>query len=238
MARRRRQKDDPIASLLMVLIISSAIGAWYLSNNIYVAGGVFVFMFVSIVLIQMLRNQASKERLKRSGIDEIDKMDGRQFEHYLGQLFTSQGYRAEVTRAAGDFGADLILRKDGRVIAVQAKRYKSNISISAVQEVQAAIAYYSAHEAWVVTNRNFTPAAVSLAKSNNVKLIGRNELIEMILKLNPGQAPSPSKVMTDLPYETKNCSKCGAVMTVRKSTKGSFWGCTQFPRCRNIVDLT
>lgn len=41
-------------------------------------------------------------------------MEGVQFEKYLGHLFRSQGYKAEVTQAAGDYGADLVLSKDGK----------------------------------------------------------------------------------------------------------------------------
>ncbi|MBY7740146.1 restriction endonuclease [Paenibacillus polymyxa] len=123
------------------------------------------------------------ERLKRSGIAQIDKMDGFQFEHYLGHLFRSQGYKAEVTRAAGDFGADLILSKDKKRIVVQAKRYSKNVGLKAVQEVQSARAHYRANGAWVVTNSSFTAQAYELAKSNNVRLISRDELVEMLLQM-------------------------------------------------------
>ncbi|WP_440876711.1 NERD domain-containing protein [Thalassotalea sp. PLHSN55] len=39
--------------------------------------------------------------------------------------------------------------------------------------------------------------------------------------------------------DIKSCSKCGAEMVLRKATKGknagnSFWGCTTFPKCRNV----
>jgi restriction system protein len=38
----------------------------------------------------------------------------------------------------------------------------------------------------------------------------------------------------------KSCSKCGADMVMRKATKGKnagndFWGCSTFPKCRNII---
>lgn len=130
------------------------------------------------------------ERLKKSGIIQIDKMDGVQFEQYLGHLFRSHGYKAEVTQAAGDFGADLVLSKDGRRIVVQAKRYSKNVGLKAVQEVQGARAHYKASEAWVVTNSNFTQQAFQLAKSNGVRLIGRDELITMLLQMKEKMSSS------------------------------------------------
>ena len=37
------------------------------------------------------------------------------------------------------------------------------------------------------------------------------------------------------------CAKCGASMILRKAKKGNntgneFWGCSTFPKCRNIVN--
>jgi restriction system protein len=42
-------------------------------------------------------------------------------------------------------------------------------------------------------------------------------------------------------FETKACSKCGADMVIRKASKGKnagneFWGCSTFPKCRNVLN--
>lgn len=113
-------------------------------------------------------------------IREVDRMDGLQFEHFLKPVFERQGYLAQVTQGSGDYGADLILRKGGKKYVVQAKRYSGNIGVSAVQQVVAAVSYYNAHGAIVVTNQFFTPNAVELAKVNGVRLIDRKELSNMI----------------------------------------------------------
>jgi restriction system protein len=114
-------------------------------------------------------------------IREIDLMDGIAFEQYLKPVFERQGYFATVTQGSGDYGADLILRKGRKKYVVQAKRYSSNIGVSAVQQVVAAVKYYKAHGAIVVTNQYFTPAAVQLAKVNGVRLIDRDKLGKMML---------------------------------------------------------
>ena len=75
-----------------------------------------------------------------------------------------------------DYGADLVLRKWGKKIVVQAKRYERNVGIAAVQEVVGSIAYYKADRAMVVTNSNFTKSARDLAKRNEVELWGRKEM--------------------------------------------------------------
>jgi restriction system protein len=111
---------------------------------------------------------------------DIDRMDGLEFEKLLKPLFERQGYIAEVTQGSGDYGADLILWKGTKKYVVQAKRYSSNMGVSAVQQVVGAIKYYKASGAMVVTNQYFTPAAINLAKSNGVRLIDREALAEMV----------------------------------------------------------
>src|SRR5690348_12024608 len=97
-----------------------------------------------------------RRRLASSGISEIDSMDGRAFELFLATLFRRLGYRVEVTRARGDHGADLVVERDGRKLAVQAKRWQKDIGVKAIQEAVGSIAMYRCDGAMVVTNREFT----------------------------------------------------------------------------------
>lgn len=106
----------------------------------------------------------------------IDKLNGRAFERYLTVQFRHLGYHVTLTSYSHDYGADLVLRKWGKKIVVQAKRYERNVGITAVQEVVGSIAYYKADRAMVVTNSNFTKSARDLAKRNEVELWGRKEM--------------------------------------------------------------
>ncbi|PJN59842.1 hypothetical protein PAEAM_28770 [Paenibacillus sp. GM1FR] len=186
MARRKskaKQEEELFQGLAGMAMLGSIVGTYSLTKSWQASLVVGFFGVVGIIVLMVIIQQKRAERLKRSGIAEIDKMDGVQFEHYLGHLFRSQGYRAEVTKAAGDYGADLVISKDGKRIVVQAKRYKKNVGLKAVQEVQGAKAHYRANGAWVVTNSNYTEQAYQLAKSNGVRLIARDELVEMLLAM-------------------------------------------------------
>ncbi len=68
-------------------------------------------------------------------------------------------------------GADLIAKKDGKTIIIQAKRYQGAVGNKAVQEVISALAYFGGDEGWVVTNSSFTRSARSLAKKANIRLV-------------------------------------------------------------------
>lgn len=115
--------------------------------------------------------------------DDINSLAGVEFENYLMGVFKIAGYDVSGTPATGDQGADMILAKSGVKIAVQAKRFTSNVGNKAVQEVTSARQYYSCKEAWVVTNSKFTKAAMELAHKCNVRLIDGQELSELVNSL-------------------------------------------------------
>lgn len=119
--------------------------------------------------------------LSLSNIENTDKMTGNEFEDFLQSLFLLLGYKVNKTKLSGDFGADLILEKDEKII-VQAKRYNKKVSLSAIQEITAAKKHYSINNAWVITNNYFTKPANDLAVENNIRLIDREELAKLILK--------------------------------------------------------
>lgn len=105
-------------------------------------------------------------------------MTGIEFEEFLKAHFQSLGYRVTLTQASHDYGADLILSRNGEKTAVQAKKYSDKVGIKAVQEISGAVGYYGADKAMVITNSYFTSSAVQLAKSNAVELWDRTQLIQ------------------------------------------------------------
>ncbi|KYC48905.1 MAG: Restriction endonuclease [Candidatus Methanofastidiosum methylothiophilum] len=109
-------------------------------------------------------------------IQDLNKLDGYQFENFLKSLFKNMGYKVSHTPLSGDQGADLIIEKFGEKTAVQAKRYQGSVSNKAVQEVVASIAHYNVNRGMVVTNSDFTRSAIELATSNSVELVDKNKL--------------------------------------------------------------
>jgi restriction system protein len=138
-------------------------------------------------------------RLSRAGMFEIDRMSGHEFEAKLGIMFRRLGYRAEIVGSkGGDFGGDLVVSKNGTRTVVQAKCWKNNVGVKAIQEAVAAKAMYRAEEAMVVTNSRFTKQAQELARKNCVKLWGRDELVVALLK---GQKSKSGKAAEGLTQE-------------------------------------
>lgn len=99
-------------------------------------------------------------------------VDGHDYEHRVADYLRRRGYYGvSVTKASGDYGADVIARKGTKKYAVQCKYYSSPVGVAAVQEVTAAKAHYGCNAAMVVTNSTFTSAAEKLAAENRVILL-------------------------------------------------------------------
>ncbi|WP_239984652.1 restriction endonuclease [Lentibacillus sediminis] len=144
---------------------------------------VSLFIFFGGGVLFALAVRAYREyRLRKSGMPEVDKMSGAAFERYLQVLFKARGYKANLTPATGDYGADLVLSFQGKKIVVQAKRYKKKVGVRAIQEISSAKSYYKADECWLITNNYYTSQAIKLASSNTIRLIDRDELMKWMIQ--------------------------------------------------------
>lgn len=113
--------------------------------------------------------------------NSFNSLSGTEFELLLIRLFDSMGYIVEHCGKAGDQGGDLILNKGSQRILIQAKCYTNNIDNKAVQEAVAAKKYYDCSRAIVVGSSDFTLGAIDLAKANDVELMRKKQLQELLL---------------------------------------------------------
>jgi SNF2 family DNA or RNA helicase len=126
---------------------------------------------------------------------DIDNLSPQEFEVFAAVLYSCQGYQSSLT-PQHDFGADCIaIGKSGEAnVLIQCKKKikgsKSSVGNHAVQEIVAARKEYERQKQIqfeslvVITNGFYTDAARIQASSNNVILIGRRKLSELI-KLYP-----------------------------------------------------
>jgi restriction system protein len=144
----------------------------------------YVWLILGLVLIgKLVFYLLEQQKLMKSGVADIDKMDGKTFEKYLKVLFEKLGYNVERTRYIRDYGADLVTTHNEVKTVIQAKRYKSRVGVKAIQEAVAAKGYYSCDKAMVVTNSYFTNQAKTLASRNKVELWDRKILVKNLLKI-------------------------------------------------------
>jgi restriction system protein len=98
-------------------------------------------------------------------------------------------------------------------------------------------------------NVRFARGGIEYIKSKTDIVFNAQEVVSVIEQVESGRLERSFK--TNLQHikhvkeivkgksDTKSCTKCGSNMVLRKSTKGKnaeneFWGCSTFPRCRNV----
>ena len=131
---------------------------------------------VGAVVGSLLAVLLSAERRPQGGMAAIDAMTGTDFEDYVATRLQRAGWDVTFTPATGDYGVDLIARRDDRSVAVQCKRLGKPVGVAAVQQVVAGARHHDCAKSIVISNQEFTDAAKKLAFTHNCQLIGRRQL--------------------------------------------------------------
>ena len=140
----------------------------------------FVVLYITAgICYSAIKKKLKKNKYLKSSLADLDKLSGEEFEIYIGFLLEERGYRVQFTPKSHDYGADLLIMKNRKKYVVQAKRYKGNTGISAVQQVIGAKDYYKADGAYVISTSWFTASAKKLAAKSKVNLVDRDSLINI-----------------------------------------------------------
>jgi len=145
-------------------------------------GGLALTVIILLWLsVQRDRFQAELRRrrdLKRAASEMavVDQMSGVEFEEFVASQLRTRGWGVTRTASTGDYGVDLIAKKDGNRMAVQCKRLARAVGIAAVQQVVSGARHHGCNQAVVVTNQGFTTAARQLATTHRCRLVGREQL--------------------------------------------------------------
>lgn len=146
-------------------------------------------------LTRLLFNFQFKKILKNINISKLDSLSGIEFEEFISNYFRYLGYKTSTTPVTGDNGIDIVAKKSGFSLGIQAKLYyKHNISNSAIQEAFSGKSYYKCDYALVITNWNFSKPAKKLANEIKVGLIDR----EVLSKLLDSKKSEAKKIVTKI----------------------------------------
>lgn len=132
-------------------------------------------------MLEHLEEALEREKEPNKDKQDISQMTGYQFEHYCAAVLLKTGFsKAEVTQSSGDYGVDIVAEKDSITYGIQCKYYNAEkVGIKAVQEAFSGAQFYDCTIAVVMTNGNFTTAAIEMARKTKVKLWDGNKLMEM-----------------------------------------------------------
>lgn len=138
------------------------------------------------------RKKAPKRKVTKDYIDNvikaINRMDGGQFEDFVGFLFREMGYRVKQTPKTRDGGKDLVLNTQKGKVYVEVKRYASKnlISSTLVLKLIGSAVSDGVNRCLFLTTSGYTKDAVALAESSKIRidLVDLDGIIDMLKKCN------------------------------------------------------
>jgi restriction system protein len=138
---------------------------------------ILIIFLIGLLIYYFIKNQNKKKSINREEFFEwIERMSGYEFEKYLEKLFVALDYKVVRTPGSKDMGADLILKSQSKIIAVEAKRWTGSIGNSVIRSIAGGMQYHHADEGWVITNSTFTELAYKQATASGIKLIDGHNL--------------------------------------------------------------
>lgn len=165
-----------------------------------------------------------------------------EFERLVGEALRRDGFQvAEQGGAAPDGGVDLVARKDGKRFFVQCKQWRTQqVGVAVVRELHGVVKANWADGGIVVTGGKFTREAREFAELCHMKLIDGEMLEKFIGRVAETSPPTATTVTAP---SAPVCPRCGAEMVERNAKQGKFagqrfWGCTTYPKCSGIRQIS
>lgn len=169
----------------------------------------------------------------RAALESISWSD---FEILTSEVFRRKGF--SVRRRGGngaDGGIDLEMWQGKDRYLCQCKQWKSTkVGVNVVRELFGVMSAEGAAGGFVVASGGFTKEAEKFAQGRSIELVSTDLMLRLVSQTN-----DESNERTGNSMDTPACPSCGSEMILRRAKKGdnaggSFWGCSNYPRCRGI----
>ena len=188
---------------------------------------------------EWLKNENAKWNL-----NFLMSLEWKRYEEICKELLTIREngkLKVELTKVGADGGIDLkITDSKNKLVGVgQCKAYNSKITVEKIRELFGIMASENAEKGYFFTTSSFTNDCIQFAKEKKIKLIDGNQQIEIIQSFTQQQQDQLYKIATEGDYTTPTCPKCDKKMVRRigKEKGNEFWGCLNYPRCKNILQM-
>lgn len=177
----------------------------------------------------------------------LSKLEWKRFEEVVAAYSRELGYEAKTTRIGADGGVDVQLFKGGQpnpVMIIQCKAWDAyKVGVKPVRELFGVMAADKVPNGAFFTTGDFTAEAEEWARDKNLDLVNGREFLARIDQLSPGARETLYYLATEGDYTTPTCPSCGVKMVQRTASKGrsegsSFWGCRNYPRCKQTFRMT
>lgn len=119
-------------------------------------------------------------------MNDIDLLDGVQFENLTYKLLVNMGFDVETTKATGDGGIDLVAYNKQPIIKgkyiIQCKRWSSSVGEPILRDLYGTMTNERANKGILITSGTFTQSAIKFAEGKPLELIDRGQLEDLLLE--------------------------------------------------------
>ncbi len=181
-----------------------------------------------------------KEQTLGWSIKLIQDLEWKRFEELSVAYYLQKGIRAETTPLGADGGIDIKLYQDesGKpTTIVQCKAWSSNVGVKQIREFLGVMTHEKIAKGFYMTSSEYSEDAKKTAIVNKITLINGEMLLMMIKRLSEDSQEKLLSLATKGDYKTPTCASCGIKMVRRSGSRGEFWGCTNYPRCKQMLNL-
>lgn len=172
-------------------------------------------------------------------LDVFGAIEWRRFEAVCEALFAQAGFRTESQSHGADGGVDIWLyskHATGPAAIVQCKHWKNQaVGVKDLREFFGVIASHKLARGTYATTSTFTQDAQAFAKANGINTMDGPRLLKQIETRTPEQQKQLLDVAFEGEYWRPTCASCGIKLVERQSGRGSFWGCTNYPKCKTKI---
>lgn len=184
----------------------------------------------------------SEPRPTTWSFDVIHRMDWKRFEDLCCEFYREKGIRADTTTLGADGGVDIRLCQDATdpvrcTAVVQCKAWNQATGVKPIRELRGVMAHEGIAKAFFMAPAGFTTEARAFATANRITLIDGTLFLAMLTRLPEVAQMRLLAFATEGQWTTPSCPSCGVKMTPREGSRGKFWGCVGYPRCRSTLPM-
>lgn len=172
----------------------------------------------------------------------LQAIEWKRFEDLCAAFYMEKGIRCETTPLGADGGVDIRLFQDESspqaTAVVQCKAWGDRqVGVRAIRELLGVMTHEKIGKSFFMAPGGFTDDAREFAQANRITLLDGKLFLSMLERLPFEASQKLLAFATSGDYATPSCPSCGTKMLQRNGSRGGFWGCKNYPRCRQTLPM-
>lgn len=147
--------------------------------------GKVILVAMLLIAMELIRRGSGKLFNANSKLEEIDQMDKEKFVKYIGELYRRQGYQVYILQDDRKLGCDIKAYKPKDSLCIKCVHGAEEMVVgrNVIDEAYSSIKLHKVKRCIVITNTSYSEEASTVAKANQVTLMDRIELHDLIYRV-------------------------------------------------------